>query len=399
MPLPDRIAANQSQHLLRLLAALRPHWRADRNLPARLQRLLAANPAFGARDRRLYRALVFTALRHLPEIEPPLSPAPDEAVRIIAWLAADTKDTRAFRAAFATGEPPALDPAAMLPAWVREHCPAAFAPEELAALHRRAPLWLRMQTDTPEKIFTEFAAHGWPWTQPPGLPGALRLDAEADVTKTDAFRSGLFEVQDLGSQLVLASVGIAPGGRWLDACAGAGGKTLQLARLLGPAGHVDATDPRPAALDELKLRAARAQLPGIRVVPHPAADGYDGVLVDAPCSGTGTWRRAPHLKWSTTPADIPAHATRQLEILRHHAPFVRPSGLLVYATCSLSRMENEAVADAFLATEPAFVPAPLHERFGFPGPGPTLTILPARHDTDAFFVAAFRRQAAPCVTG
>ncbi len=387
-----RIADRQSYHFLHLLAALRPHWRADRNLPARLQRLLAANPAFGARDRRLYRELVFTVLRHLPWIEPLLAARPEEAVRITAWLAAETKDTHAFRTVLATGTPPTGELGELLPAWFRGHCPAVFLPDELAALRRRAPIWLRMQSDGAEDVLAEFAARGWSCSPSSVLPGALRLDTEADVTQTEAFRAGLFEVQDLGSQLVLAGVGVTPGDRWLDACAGAGGKSLQLARLLGPAGQVDAADPRPDALAELKIRAARAQLANITVMSHTAATGYDGVLVDAPCSGTGTWRRAPHLKWCTTAADIAAHASRQLDILSRHAPLIRPGGLLVYATCSLSRVENHDVAAAFLAMTPAFAPAPLHRRFDFPADGQALTILPSRHDTDGFFVAAFRRK-------
>jgi 16S rRNA (cytosine967-C5)-methyltransferase len=213
-----------------------------------------------------------------------------------------------------------------------------------------------------------------------------------DATKTAAYRSGLVEIQDLGSQLVLAAAGVDAGGRWLDACAGAGGKTLQLARLVGQDGTVDAHDPRPSALAELKLRANRAHLSNITLVSHPATEAYDHVLVDAPCSGSGTWRRAPHLKWSTSPADVTSHAVRQLEILRHHARAVRPGGRLVYATCSLSRRENGDVAAQFLAAEPGFNPEPLRDHFGFPGSGPALTILPARHDTDGFHVAAFRRR-------
>ena len=387
----NRIAENQARILLRLLQRLRPRWRTDADLPARFQRLLAENPGFGSRDRRLYRELVYTALRHLPWIEPALDRDPTEAVRRLAWLTADTKGTVAFRAAFAVGDPPTGDLAELLPAWFRDHCPAAFEPDELAALARRAPLWLRLQTGDPARVFAEFDARGWAWSRSPALPEAIRLDAEVNVTDTVAFRDGQIEVQDLGSQLVLAAVPIAPGGCWLDACAGAGGKALQLARKLGPGGRVEAMDPRPAALAELQLRAARGRVANLFVVPLPAAEGYDGVLVDAPCSGTGTWRRSPQLKWTTQPADLARQAERQGEILRSHAPAVRPGGLLVYATCSLSRIENEEVTDRFLADEPGFAPVPVSERFGFPGPGPALTILPARHDTDGFFVAAFRR--------
>src|SRR5690606_30520565 len=136
------------------------------------------------------------------------------------------------------------------------------------------------------------------------LPTALEVLAEADLTQTDAYARGLIEIQDLGSQLILAHLPVPPVGRWLDACARAGGNTLQLARLLGDAGRVDAHDIRAAALDELGARAARARIANIRILSAPPSEHYDGVLVDAPCSGSGTWRRAPHLKWCTTPQTI-----------------------------------------------------------------------------------------------
>ena len=385
------IAASQGRLYLELARALQPHWRGDFALPARLQRLLAARPGCGSRDRRLYRELIYTTLRHLPWIEPCLGANPDEALRRVAWLAAATPATTAFRAAWATGEPPAGDPAELLPAWFRPEAPALFSPEEAAALARRAPLWLRLQTPDPAAVHAEFSHRGWKFSPSSVLPDALRLETEMDLTPTEAFRSGSVEVQDLGSQLLLASVGVLPGGHWLDACAGAGGKSLQLARLVGPAGTVEATDIRPAALAELRQRATRARLANLRVTARPARAAYDGVLVDAPCSGTGTWRRAPHLKWVTRPEHLARAAARQAELLRQLAPLVRPGGLLVYATCSLARTENTAVITGFLRENPAFTPQPPTADFGFAPAEGGLTIWPARHDTDGFFVAALRR--------
>jgi 16S rRNA (cytosine967-C5)-methyltransferase len=401
------VAASQQQTFLRLLAALRPRWRTDRALPAFIQQRLARERAFGARDRRLYRELLYTTLRHRPWIEPWLDREPARAVKIAAWLAADTKDTRAFRA-HACGDWPApgslaeraafleADPHALLPAWFREHCPEAFAPAELEALLGRAPLWLRLQTDAPHTVADEFAARGWRVAASPILASAWRVLDDVDVTPSEAFRTGRIEVQDLGSQLLLETIGLAPGGRWLDACAGAGGKTLQLARLLGPAATIDAHDVRPAALAELQTRAARAGVKNIRVVRAPdaahGAAGYDGVLVDAPCSGSGTWRRAPHLKWTTTAALVAEHAALQVRLLGEFARAVRHGGRLVYATCSLSREENEAVVARFLAAQPVFEPAEFRQTFGVTPRGHGLTLLPSRHDTDGFFVAVFRRK-------
>lgn len=385
------ITASQGRVYLELARALQPHWRGDFALPARLQRLLAARPGCGSRDRRLYRELIYTTLRHLPWIEPCLAADPDEALRRVAWLAAETPATIAFRASLATGARPAGDPVELLPEWFRREAPGLFTPDEAAAQARRAPLWLRLQTSDPAAVHAEFNTRGWKCSASTILPDALRLETEVDLTTTNAWRQGEFEVQDLGSQLLLASVGIPPGGHWLDACAGAGGKSLQLARLVGPAGTVEATDIRPAALAELRERAARARLSNLRSTARPARAAYDGVLVDAPCSGTGTWRRAPHLKWVTRPEHLARAAVRQAELLRQLAPLVRPGGLLVYATCSLAQGENAAVVAGFLREHPTFTPEPPAADFGFAPAEGGLTVWPARHDTDGFFVAGLRR--------
>jgi 16S rRNA (cytosine967-C5)-methyltransferase len=408
----DAPIANQARTFLALLAELRPHLRTDRNLPARLQQRLSRERRFGSRDRRLYRELLYTAIRHLPWIDAALAISDDEAFRATAWLAADLPATRAFKNAFIPASWPACAPASvaakaahlgplaaesLVPEWFREHCPAAFEPLDLDILNARAPLWLRLQTDKTTAVFSEFTARGWTWRMSSLLPDAMELLTEADVTQTDAYTHGLFEVQDLGSQLILDAVDPTPGSQWLDACAGAGGKTLQLARLLGPSGHVTAHDIRPAALAELKTRAARASLRNVSISSAPAGT-FDGVLVDAPCSGTGTWRRSPHLKWCTTATDIAAAAELQRELLHRFSAHVRPGGLLVYATCSLSHHENEDVAAAFLAGHPHFSPAALARVFASGNtiasaltPPAALTIRPATHNTDGFFVAAFRR--------
>jgi len=235
-------------------------------------------------------------------------------------------------------------------------------------------------------VFRELDRLGWAWRRSPLLDGAVALPQDADVARTDAYRLGLVEIQDVGSQLVLESAGVEPGGHWLDSCAGAGGKTLQLAELLGPGGSVTARDARRAPLLELSARAARAGLDS-RVAVGSRSDpagGYDGVLVDAPCSGSGTWRRSPHLKWVTTPAGVRAAAALQLGLLRANAARVRPGGLLVYATCSLCRSENESVAEAFLGDGGGFETALAGRR-----------LTPQSHDGDGFFVASFRRRRRP----
>ncbi len=282
-----------------------------------------------------------------------------------------------------------FSPEALLPAWFRSHCPAAFDSPHLDALNSRAGVWVRIQCNDRSLVLDEFRARQWIFDQPADFPDALCLPPNAEVAGSDAYRRGFIEIQDLGSQLVLACAPITIGGRWLDACAGAGGKTLQLARLLGDAGHVDATDIRPDILDELDDRAKRARLDNITIVREPTG-AYDGVLVDAPCSGSGTWRRQPHLKWYIKPESITSFTKTQREILTANAPRVKPGGLLIYATCSLSQHENHDVVAAFLKDHPQFQPEPSADTHGGTFDGLGTLLLPGTRNTDGFYVALLR---------
>lgn len=409
-----RIAANQLRTFLALFAALRPHL-ADPRLPQRLRETLARQRGLGARDRRLYREFCYTAWRYLPWVE--TGPGGAAVGEIVAWLAPDTRDTTACRAALLGGWPPVpagvaakaavlatrfpeadFAPERLLPDWTREECPALRGAPQLEASLARAPLWVRLQTPEPDAVLAEFQALGWAPRPFPGWPAAWALPPDAAVDRTAAYREGRVEIQDLGSQLVLEHLPDLRGQVWLDACAGAGGKTLALAHAVGPGGRVDAADPRAEALAELRVRAARAGLANIRVSTaagpgaRAATPAYDGVLVDAPCSGSGTWRRQPHLKWSTSPRALAAFAAAQFAILRGQAPSVASGGWLVYATCSLCRQENHGVVAAFLATEPAFAAAPPARAWGGAWDGLGTTLLPGTHDTDGFYVALLRRQ-------
>ncbi len=381
---------NQRRLFLELIGELRPHWRRDPAQPARLADWLARHRA-GSRDRRLYRELCYTAWRILPWIE---DASDDLLVRRVASHATSGKATAPFIEAFGdaaeTASPPG-PPDQLLPAWFGEECPPALAPDQRDMLLSRAPLWIRLQTDRPDHVATEFDQLGISHAPSPLLPDAWRLETDAPAQNTAAFRRGEFEIQDIGSQALLASLVEPPRGHWLDACAGAGGKTLQLARMLGANGRVTAHDPRGAALRELAERARRAGLRNVDIERVPTGP-YDGVLVDAPCSGSGTWRRAPHLKWTTSPATIAAAADRQREVLAKYATMLRPGGTLVYATCSLCRSENEAVIEDFLHHHLEFKPVPIRPP-GQPAPVATgrWTFLPAQLDSDGYFVAVLRR--------
>jgi len=404
------IAANQQRLFLAFLGELRPHLRKDSSLPRRIKEIFARNRAIGSRDRKLYRELVYTALRFLPWIEPLLDKSPETAAKITAWLAPELKPTSQYRAAHCGDWPPVPESLAqkaaflgsqvpdlhfqvsdLLPSWFREHCPAAFEPPHLDAINSRANVWVRIQCNDRNLVLDEFRGQNWAFTVPGDFPDALCLPPNAEVANSDAYRRGFVEIQDLGSQMVLALAPIAPGGRWFDACAGAGGKTLQLARLIGPTGHVDATDIRVEILDELDDRAKRARLTNISIV-RQAAGPYDGVLVDAPCSGSGTWRRQPHLKWYVKPETIAAFTRTQLEILAANAPRVKPGGLLIYATCSLSHHENRDVVAAFLSAHADYKAEVPAKDYGATFDGLGASLLPGTHNTDGFYVALLRKK-------
>jgi 16S rRNA (cytosine967-C5)-methyltransferase len=213
---------------------------------------------------------------------------------------------------------------------------------------------------------------------------------------------------DEGSQLVAEAVAPPPRGRVIDACAGAGGKTLALGAILEGAGRILALDTAGKKLEELRRRARRAGLNNVaareisgRAPPDDATPGrWDRVLVDAPCSGLGTLRRNPEARWRLTSKEVATFPPRQLALLIDNAPLVAPGGRLVYATCTVIGDENEKVIERFLAERPDFAPFPLKEIWGKEralacGDGVNLRLFPHRHDTDGFFCAVLRRAPGP----
>lgn len=244
-------------------------------------------------------------------------------------------------------------------------------------------------------------------------PSAIICSQRVDIRQLDLTQSGVWEVQDEASQIVAYSV--APEEQWrvLDACAGAGGKSLHIAAVQHDKGEVIASDIEFKRLKEVAHRARRAGIRSIRVVPLPPKTRGDvlpaelshlrercnAVVVDAPCSGMGTVRRMPLAKWRLTPEGAAKHAAKQRAVLQTYSQCVRSGGVLLYATCSLLPVENDAVAQAFLDANPNFEAEPLSPLFaqagvqvsGLGADAATLTLTPATHHTDGFFVARFRR--------
>ncbi len=238
------------------------------------------------------------------------------------------------------------------------------------------------------------------------VPAGLLLSTRARVTDLPVYTDGDIDIQDEASQL--AALALAPESTWhiLDACAGAGGKTMHLADLQGDAGSILATDVEPVRLRSLAARAARSGLHSIRTrVVRSDRDAvqshedFDAVLVDAPCSGTGTARRTPTVLYRLTPKALDKFAARQRNLLAANAIHVRPGGTLVYATCSLLPDENEDVVGWFLNAHADFEASPLGPAFARSGvciPGLAadtwhLTLSPSTHGTDGFFIARMQR--------
>jgi len=297
-----------------------------------------------------------------------------------------------------------------LPDWLVERLLPLYGEDGLLALarslNRPAPLDLRanaLKTDR-DAVLAALAADGLEAVAGRYAPQAIRLGSKPPLARHPLFVDGLIEVQDEGSQLLAALVAPKRGEMVVDFCAGAGGKTLHLGALMKNTGRLYAFDVSDRRLAKLKPRMARAGLSNVHPVVISGendarvkrlAGKADRVLVDAPCSGLGTLRRNPDLKWRQNPDSVAELCAKQAAILAAAARLVKPGGRLVYATCSLLPEENDAIVDAFLAAHPEFGERSageiLAEQRIDPECGSRLALRPDRHDTDGFFAAVMER--------
>jgi len=305
------------------------------------------------------------------------------------------------------------------PAWLQDEFATAFDAEAAAqgaALAERAPIDLRVNTLKAgrPKVLKALRAHGAEDT--PLSPAGIRVpsrarDAKAPNLEAEAAHGkGWFEVQDEGSQIAAMLAGAQPGQQVADICAGAGGKTLALAAQMANKGQVYAYDADKVRLRPIFERLKRAGARNVQVLPAGEAAALadlhgriDTVFVDAPCSGSGAWRRRPDSKWRLSAEALARRHGEQRAVLSQAAPLVRPGGRLVYVTCSVLPSENEAQAEAFLRAHAGFMPLPAAlvwaENFPVPFPGSAgaasetgaLLLSPAAHGTDGFFIAIFQR--------
>lgn len=299
--------------------------------------------------------------------------------------------------------PPSVQAHDLLPAWAVERLSVPFPTdhqETVGWLQKRPPVWIRMQILDGAELAASLREQKIVVSVHNRLSDAANLGHPGkSLYGLPEFGRGEFEIQDIASQCIGHACSPHPGERWWDACAGAGGKTLQLATLMRGNGKILATDIRKAKLDELRKRARR-QKSGVTIAsqrwrgdsPLKHEDEFDGVLVDAPCSGSGTWRRHPDAPWRTSTGDIEKFAKIQNRILCNAAKGVKPGGVLIYATCSIFPHENQAVIEHFVAHNTKFELEP----FTNPLTGETaqgiLQIWPWDADCDAVFIARFRKE-------
>ncbi len=305
------------------------------------------------------------------------------------------------------------DALADLPAWIVPHLTAVFGgglAAEAAALAARAPVDIRVNTlkATREQVQRELAKldPGATALSPIGLRFAAPEGAKRtpNVEAEPTHGKGWFEVQDQGSQIAALLANAQPGHEVLDLCAGAGGKTLALAATMKGEGHIIAHDADKTRLRPIFERLQRSGATNVEVLAASESNAlagmtarFDRVVIDAPCTGTGTWRRRPDAKWRLKPRNLEQRVKEQREVLATAAPLVKPGGRLIYITCSLLPEENTGQVADFLAAHPDFSIVPYADvwRTTLPGTPPasadgrddTLLLTPALHGTDGFFVA------------
>lgn len=363
----------------------------------RRQRSLTARCAEQVTPRRLLlAALAVVRGWSLREFAPVLKAAEEP------WLA----EVKAFR-------DDTLPPAVRddMPDWLHTRLVEQYGEENVPrlvrAMNQAAPLDLRANTlkTGRDELRAALAVDGIEAAPTPYSPIGLRLRDKPALAKHPLFLGGQFEVQDEGSQLLGALLEARRGEMVVDFCAGAGGKTLLIGAQMRNTGRLYAFDVSDKRLSNLKPRLARSGLSNVHPVriEHERdakvkrlAGKMDRVLVDAPCSGLGTLRRNPDLKWRQDETAVAELTAKQAAILTAAATLVRPGGRLVYATCSLLTVENEAVVQDFLSKHPDFCLRPASEilaKQGITLEGDMLRLLPHLHDTDAFFAAVLERQA------
>ena len=388
------------------------------------------NERIGSRERALTAETVFGVLRHRLFLEHACQPtasarATPRRLALAYWIRFGGYNLREMEPLLKKdevawiGQVKGLDATALplplqaeLPEWIVEKLHASMDDAEILALGRAmqqpAPLDLRVNTllTAREEVLRQFASDGIEASATPWSPIGVRLHGKPALNKHQLFLSGKVEVQDEGSQLLGFLLAPKRHDMVVDFCAGAGGKALMLGAMMNSQGRLYAFDISEKRLNNLKPRLKRSGLSNLhpQLIAHEndqkvkrLAGKIDRVLVDAPCSGLGTLRRNPDLKFRQSPQGIEELTQKQAAILSAASKLLKPGGRLVYATCSPLQQENRAIVDAFLAAHPDFSLQPANEILARQlitlDTGDYLQLLPQLHGTDGFFAAVLERNA------
>ena len=370
MPPPEQATLN---HAAQILANISSDQRADTALRFYFEHHRYLQPT----AKRIISHAVFVYFRWLNWLDPKASPQKrvEHAIALHETFLADPKSIKAATLA-----------AHAVPTWLASEMDVTT--EYLRQLQRDPALWIRARPGQSAALAKSLFA----CETTERAPDALRFTGLQDLFRTEQFKTGEFEIQDLASQLVSVAAAPKPGETWWDTCAGEGGKTLHLADLMGNKGTVWATDRNAKRIDTLKRRAARAKLFNYRTdfwdggSMLPTKTKFDGILLDAPCSGVGTWQRNPHARWTTTPDDVHELAATQRVLLKNVSGSLKPGGRLIYSVCTLTRSETTAVAESFSAAHPELEPLPIL------GGKAQVTLWPQEINANGMFIAAWRKK-------
>jgi len=421
MRLPPAILGNAEEVLREILRFMAP---AD----VTLSRYFKDHPRLGGRERGAIAECVYAILRNknfFTEFGGFGTGASATMRRLVLLGMAEavgveslgglSEDENAFLARIEEIDRSLLPPKkrANLPDWLYDKFVAQYGEEETlqlaAVLNTPAPLDLRVNTlkTDREKVVAELATAPIVAEPTPYAPTGLRIQKKPALQNLPLFKEGAIEVQDEGSQVLAQLLGARRGEMVVDFCAGAGGKTLAIGAIMRSTGRLYAFDVSEKRLTKLKPRLARSGLSNVHpvVIAHERdakvkrlAGKIDRVLVDAPCSGMGTLRRNPDVKWRQQPEGVAELTEKQAAILDGASRLVKFGGRLVYATCSLLDEENDGIAAQFLATHPDFELVPMNKVLAEQRipleMGDYLKMLPHKHGTDGFFAAVFERKAA-----
>lgn len=390
---------------------------------AKLGHFFRQNRELGVKDRAFIAESVYGVLRR-KSLLAYLSDGEDPRKLLLAWLLRvqgislrelegmlnkqQKEWAQAIKAKSSENIGPAMQ--ADLPEWLWQSLAAQYGEAEALAIARSlqqsAPLDLRVNTlkATREEVVQKFEGARAQLELTPYSPFGIRMPEKMNISRHPLFVEGKIEVQDEGSQLLAQLVAPRRGEMVADFCAGAGGKSLAMGALMRNTGRIYAFDVSEKRLQNLGARLKRSGLSNLHSQLISSENDlkikrlqgkFDRVLVDAPCSGLGTLRRNPDLKWRQTPTDIAELTAKQQKILDRAARLVKAGGKLVYATCSLLREENEGIVEAFLAAHPEFRQMDAagilaQQQIGL-NTGSYLKLLPHIHHTDGFFAAVLER--------